>query len=352
MSSKEEIRNSIDKIDGQILKLLSKRAGLAKSITQFKTVYYDPKREREIMKRLFELNGGPLDNDAVRAIYREIIGACRDLQRPLTVAYLGPRATFSHAAAITKFGSSVTELPCPDIPSVFDEVEKEQADYGVVPFENSTEGIISFTLDRFTTTPLVICGEVYVDVAVCLMSRQSDMKKVKKIYAFAKTIEQASNWLRENTRDRQLIQVQSTATAAMRAAEDKDSAALASRLAAGIYGLKIIEQRVEDSRNNKTRFLVIGRHSVARTGHDKTSILFSVRHEAGTLYRSLKAFEKYNVNLKMMQARPSRNAQWEYNFFVDTQGHIEDQPIKNALRDMKKETIMLKIMGSYPEEHQ
>ena len=350
MSSKEEIRSAIDKIDSQILKHLAKRATLAHKVGQLKQVFYDPKREREVIRRLLQENNGLLSNEAVEAIYTEIISACRELQRPVTVAYLGQRTTFTNSGAIKRFGHSVNELPCADIPGVFDEVEKGLADYGVVPFENSIEGVINYSLDRFATTPLTICGEVYVGVAMCLLSLESDYTKITKIFAFPKTIEQCANWLRAHSLGREIIQVSSTGRAAQRAADDKKSAALASKLAAEIYGLKIIELRIEDSRDNKTRFMVIGRNKIERTGRDKTSILFSVHHEAGSLYSALKAFEKYKINLLMMQARPSRNVQWEYNFFVDTRGHIDDQAMKNALNELEKHTVMLKILGSYPEE--
>jgi chorismate mutase/prephenate dehydratase len=349
-SSKEEIRDAIDRIDAQMIKLLARRAALAQQVIQYKKVYYDPARENQILDRLYGLNPGPLKNDSVKVIWREIMGACRDLQRPLTIAYMGPQATFSHAAVKQKFGGSVQEMACFDIPTVFDEVEKEAADFGVVPFENSTEGVINYTLDRFASTPLTICGEVFLDVKLFVLSLESDLKSVKRIYAHPKTIEQASAWLREKAADKEIIQVTSTGIAAQRAAEGRKSAAIASRLAAGLYGLKIIEQRVEGSRDNKTRFLVIGRERMPRTGKDKTSILFSVRHEPGTLYRSLRAFEKHGINLTMMQARPSRSGQWEYIFFVDAQGHQDDANLQKSLNEMKKETILLKLMGSYPEE--
>lgn len=350
--SKEEIREKIDRIDAQVLKLLSRRAKLAQQVVQYKKLYYDPKREKQVLKGLFEQNQGPLDNAAVQNIYREIMGACRDLQRPLTIAYLGPSATFSHAAVKQKFGSSIQEMPVFDIPSVFDEVEKEAADYGVVPFENSTEGVINYTLDRFADTNLTICGEIFMDVKLYVMSLETRLEDVKRIFMHPKTIEQCGTWLRDKAADKEIIQVNSTGLAAKRAAAAPRTAAIASKLAASIYGLKIIEQRVEGSRDNKTRFLVIGRDKIEPTGNDKTSILFSVRHEPGTLYRSLRAFEKHEVNLTMMQARPSRHANWEYIFFVDAYGHISDAGLSNALKEMKKETILLKIMGSYPMESQ
>ena len=349
-SSKQEVRDAIDAIDAQMIKLLARRAKLAQQVIQYKSVYYDPGRENQVLERLNQLNSGPIKEGSIKLIWREIMGACRDLQRPLTIAYMGPLATFSHGAVKQKFGGSIQELPCFDIPTVFDEVEKEAADYGVVPFENSTEGVINYTLDRFASTPLHICGEIFLDVKLFVLSQEDDLKHVKRIYAHPKTIEQAGAWLREKAADKEIIQVTSTGIAAQRAAANKKTAAIASKLAASIYGLKIIEQRVEGSRDNKTRFLVVGREKMPPTGKDKTSILFSVRHEPGTLYRSLRSFEKHGINLTMMQARPSRSGQWEYIFFVDAQGHQSGSALTRSLNEMKKETILLKIMGSYPEE--
>lgn len=345
---KEEIRKKIDEVDKRILKLLSERAKLAKQTSQFKRTYYDPAREIQIYERLSKLNEGPLRGEHVEAVYREIISACRSLQRPISVAFLGPRATFSHSAAIQRFGTSIVERPCPDIAAVFDEVEKDLSDYGVVPFENLTEGVVNYTLDRFTVSPVRICGEVYADIAHNLVSKQSSLSKITRIYTHAKVIEQCAEWLRQNARDKEVIEMESTALAARKAAKSKTGAAIASRLAAEIYGLKIVEEHVEDHKDNKTRFLVIGKDAVQRTGKDKTSVLFSVRHEPGSLYRALKAFEKYGLNLTMMQARPSRKGRWEYIFFVDLEGHEEDETVKNALRLMRKETIILKTIGAYP----
>jgi len=345
---KEEIRAQIDAMDNQILELLNRRAGLAKQTARFKKHYYDPVREKQIFDRLAGMNKGPLDNGHVSNIYREILSACRGIQRPLAVAFLGPEATFSHAAAKQRFGASIVERPCADIAMVFDEVEKETADYGVVPFENSSEGVINYTLDRFTTTTVKVCGEIYNEIALYLMSKQDSLAGVKRIFTHPKAMEQCAQWLRANAADKEVIQVASTGIAARRARHSSTSAAVAGRLAAEIYGLKILEQRVEDSRDNVTRFLVLGKQDMPRTGDDKTSVLFSVRHEPGTLYRALKAFEKHKVNLTMMQARPSRKGQWEYIFFVDLQGHQSDSNVQNAVRDMRKETIILKTMGSYP----
>jgi chorismate mutase / prephenate dehydratase len=345
---KEEIRKRIDEIDAEVLDLLSERAGLAKDIAQFKKTFYDPARERAIFERLFKLNNGPLKEEHVAAVYREILSACRSLQQKMTVAFLGPRATFSHSAAIERFGTSINEHPCEDIATVFDEVEKDLADFGVVPFENSSEGVINYTMDRFTISPIKICGEIYSEIAQNLLSKEESLAKVTKIFTQPKALEQCAVWIQRHAHGKDIVQVDSTALAAQRAAKTKNSAAIASRLAAEIYGLKIIERSIEDFKENKTRFLVIGKEKMARTGNDKTSILFSVRHEPGTLYRALKPFEKHELNLTMMQARPSRKGPWEYVFFVDVEGYEEDEPIKKTMKEMHKETIILKTIGSYP----
>jgi chorismate mutase / prephenate dehydratase len=346
--SKEEIRAKIDAIDAKVLKLLSERGALAKKIVKFKKTPYDPGRERQILERLSVLNAGPLREEQVEAIYREIISACRALQHPVTVAFLGPRATFSHSAAVQRFGASIVEMPCPEIAGVFDAVEKDFSDYGVVPFENSTEGVISYTLDRFTESPIRICGEIYADITLNLISKQDSLSKITRLYTHAKPMEQCAGWLKQNARDKEIIQVSSTAVAAQKAAAGKNAGAIASRFAAEIYELKIVERHIEDFKDNRTRFLVIGKDAVPRTGRDKTSVLFSVRHEPGSLYRALWAFEKYDLNLSMMQARPSRKGNWEYIFFVDLEGHEDDESVQNAMRLMRKETIILKTIGSYP----
>ncbi len=346
--SKKEIRAMIDEIDSQILELLSQRAGYAKKTAKFKKYYYDPVREREVFDRLLEENPGPLKSEHVEAIYREIMSACRGLQSPISVAFLGPRATFSHQAVISRFGNSIIEEPCPDIASVFDAVEKDVTNYGVVPFENSTEGVINYTLDRFSMTSIRICGEIYADIALNLISKQKDIKDIKKIFTHPKAMEQCAGWLQRNASGKEIIQMESTGLAAQRAAKSRNGGAIASLIAAEIYGLNVLEQRVEDYKDNKTRFLVIGKQKMPNTGRDKTSVLFSVRHEPGTLYRALKSFEEFGLNLTMMQARPSRKSPWEYVFFVDLKGHETDEEVKKAIQKMKKETLVLKVIGSYP----
>ncbi len=344
---KEEIRKRIDGIDERIVRLLSDRAALAKDIAKYKKSHYDPGREQAILDRLQGLNRGLLRREHIEAIYREVLSACRDIQRPTSVAFLGPRASFSHTASIDRFGSSIDERPCADIGGVFDEVEKGAVDFGVVPFENSSEGLINYTMDRFTESPTKVCGEIYSDITLNLLSKQGSLTEITKIFTQPKALEQCTIWLRKHAAGKEIVQVESTSLAADRAAKSKTGAAISSRLAAELYDLKIVAHHIEDRKDNKTRFLVIGNEKMPRTGRDKTSVLFSVRHEPGTLYRALKSFERYHLNLMMMQARPSRKGPWEYVFFVDVEGHEDDEAVKNALKDMRKETIILKTIGSY-----
>lgn len=346
---KTELRKRIDAIDDQILKLLNRRATFAKQTSRFKKTTYDPARERTILKRLTEANEGPLPNDAIRAVYREILSACRGLQAPVTVAYLGPKGSFSHAAAARQFGSAAGELSCSEIGGVFDEVEKGNADFGVVPVENSSEGVITATLDRLAESPLVVCGELMTRVELCLLSNTESKEKIKKVYTFVKPMEQCSNWLREQNPKWEITQVGSSAEAALMASGSATAGAIASKIAAEIYGLRVLEERIENSRNNVTRFFVIGKIRAKKTSGDKTSVVFSVRHEPGALYRALNSFERHKVNLTMIHSRPSRKESWEYLFFVDMNGHESDRNIRGALNEMRKHSTYVKIVGSYPE---
>lgn len=347
---KEELRRRIDRIDDQILKLLNRRAKYAKQTTRFKKSVYDPARERAVLKRLTSANTGPLPNRSLIAVYREILSTCRKMQQPITVAYLGPEGSFSHAAAIRHFGRDADELPCAEIDGVFDEVEKGNADFGVVPVENSSEGVITVTLDRLAESPLTVCGEVQTRIALCLLSNAASADKIKKVYTNPKPVEQCSDWLRRQDKKWEIVQVSSSAEAALLASRSASAGAIAGKIAAGIYKLKVVEERIENSRNNITRFIVIGKTAARRTGRDKTSIVFSVRHEPGALYRALNSFEKHRVNLTMIHSRPSKKASWEYLFFVDMQGHASDKKIKSALNEMKKQSSHIKVMGSFPEE--
>jgi chorismate mutase/prephenate dehydratase len=349
--SLEEIRKKIDHIDTEIIRLLNERARAAMEIGKIKDQanahIYAPAREKQIFDKITLKNPGPLSNDALKSIYKEIISASRSLEKPLTVTYLGPRATFTHLAAQQKFGSSTTYLPARTISDVFNDVQKGRADYGVVPIENSTDGIVSYTLDMFMESDLKIFSEVMLEVSQNLMSR-SQLQDIKKVYSHPQALGQCRKWLEANLPQAELIATSSTTQAAELAEKDADAAAIANELASEIYHLNLLVRRIEDSPNNFTRFLVIG-HSMAERGeHDKTSVMFSIKHQAGALSEVLKRFSLHRINLTRIESRPSRQRAWEYVFFVDLEGHIDDLPVAQALAEAAECCIFLKSLGSYP----
>ncbi len=348
-----DIRKEIDKIDREILNLLNKRAELALEIgkhkARMKKSTFTPERERQVLTRLMQANTGPLPNSALQAIYREIISASRALEKPLTIAYWGPPATNTHMAAISRFGSSCTFISMDTIPDVFSEVERGRADFGVVPIENSTEGVINHTLDTFLQSNLKICSEVYLPITHNLLSLANDLSEIKRIYSIPTAVAQCRNWLRANLPNAEIKEVSTTAKAAQTCTTEKDSAAIATSLAAEYYGLKILAEHIEDNPQNRTRFLVVGYNEPAPSGKDKTSLMFSVAHKAGSLFRALSAFEKYDINLTMIESRPTKLTPWEYVFFVDCQGHVKDPQIQKALNALKEYTLFITVLGSYPE---
>lgn len=348
-----DLRKQIDDIDEQLLKLLNKRAELAGKIGRQKQKtnknFFAPERERQVLTRLISANKGPLPNTALRAIYREIISASRALEKPLTIAYWGPPATNTHMASIQKFGSSCNFVPTDTIPDVFSEVERERADYGVVPIENSTEGVINHTLDTFLTSNLKICSEVYLPITHNLLSRASSLSEIKRVYSIPTATAQCRNWLRANLPNAEIVDVSTTAKGAQLCAEEPTSAAIATSLAAELYDLKVIAEHIEDNPQNRTRFLVVGYNEPSPSGKDKTSVMFSVQHKAGSLYRAMSAFEKYDVNLTMIESRPTKLTPWEYVFFIDCQGHVKDSQVQKALAALEEHTLFLTVLGSYPE---
>ncbi len=348
-----ELRDEIDYIDKQILELLNKRALTAKEIGMLKQRSakhtYIPEREMQVLNKLTEANRGPLPNQSIRSIYREIISASRALEQPFTIAYWGPSATNTHMASIRKFGSACTFIPEDTIPDVFTEVEKERADYGVVPVENSTEGVINHTLDTFLTSKLKICSEIYLPITHNLLSLADDLSEIKRVYSIPTAAAQCRNWLRAHLPDVELIDVSTTAKGAQLCSADKTSAAIAASLAAEVYGLKLLEEHIEDNPQNRTRFLVVGSSEPAPSGKDKTSIMFSVQHKAGSLFRAMSVFDKYDINLTMIESRPTKLTPWEYVFFIDCQGHIKDQPMQKALNALHEYTLFITVLGSYPE---
>ncbi len=348
-----DLRKEIDRIDAEMLHLLNKRALTAMEIGKQKLrtrgSYFAPERERQVLERLTSSNPGPLPNSALRAIYREIISAARALERPLTVAYWGPPATNTHMASIRKFGSSSTFVPVATVPDVFSEIERERADYGVVPIENSTEGVVNHTLDTFLQSDLKICSEIYLPVTHNLLSVEDDLSCVKRVYSNAVATAQCRNWLRANLPNAEFVDVSTTAKAAQVCADEPGSAAIGTSLASEVYNVKLVAEHIEDNPQNKTRFLIVGRNEPAPSGKDKTSVMFSVAHKSGSLFRAMSAFEKYDVNLTMIESRPTKLTPWEYVFFIDCQGHVTSEPVKKALKTLEEHTLFVTVLGSYPE---
>jgi chorismate mutase / prephenate dehydratase len=348
-----DLRKQIDAIDQQVLDLLNKRAEAALHIGEHKQktnrTCFAPERERQVLNKLTLANKGPLPNSAVRAIYREIISASRALEKPLTVAYWGPPATNTHMASIQKFGSSCTFVPMDGIPDVFSEVERERADYGVIPIENSTEGVINHTLDTFLTTGMKICSEVYLPITHNLLSLAESMDQVKRVYSIPTAAAQCRTWLQTHLPNVEILDVSTTAKGAQLCADDPASAAIATSLAAEVYGVSLLAEHIEDNPQNRTRFLIVGYNEPQPSGKDKTSIMFSVSHKAGSLFRAMSAFEKYDINLTMIESRPTKLTPWEYVFFVDVQGHIKDVGVQKALAALGEHSLFVTVLGSYPE---
>ncbi len=352
MNKLKKLRAEIDRIDEKILELLNKRAEVVLEIAKVKSAekvgFYSPEREREILERLQHLNKGPFPNDALKVIFREILSASLSLEEPLKVACLGPLATFTHLAAIRHFGSSAEFIPVKTIKDVFEAVLEGKADFGVVPIENSNEGVISYTLDMFMDYDLKVSAEIMLEINHNLLSRSGDIKKIKKIYSHPQAVAQCRGWLERNLPNIPIVDSPSTAKAAEQAAKDEEGAAIASDLAAKIYDLRIIERRIEDNKNNYTRFLVISEDFPKPSGKDKTSIMLSIKDKPGALYEVLAPFKKHNINLTKIESRPSRRKAWEYIFFIDLEGHIEDKKVNKALGDVEKHCLFLKVLGSYP----
>jgi len=345
------LRRKIDSLDIEIVGLLNKRASIVKDIGRLKRHagkdVYVPDREVEIYSNALEGNKGPLSNKAIAAIYREIMSGSLALEKDLRIAYLGPDATFTHLAAIKRFGSNVEYYTCPGITDVFKEVEAERSDYGVVPIENSTEGIVSHTLDMFVNSDLKICSEIMLEISHNLIGK-CRLDSVKRIYSNPQVLGQCRLWLEANMHGAELIEVSSTSKAAEIASKEKNSCAIASILAAEKYKLNVLAKDIEDNPNNLTRFLVIGEVMPMPTKNDRTSIMCSVRDKVGALHDMLLPFKKNKVNLTKIESRPSKRKAWEYYFFIDMLGHCQNQNVKKALTQLEKQATYLKILGSYP----
>lgn len=309
--------------------------------------FYVPAREKQVLEKVRRLNKGPLPDDSLDHIYREIMSSSLALESPMTIAYLGPEATFTHMAARGRFGGSLSYQACETVGDVFQTVWRGEATYGVVPIENSTEGVVTYTQDQFIDSPLRICAELYLPVRHHLLARCA-LGEIKKVYSHPQVFGQCRARLNQLLRGVDLIPVSSTAKAAQLAAQEDGAAALASALAAEIYGLPVVELDLQDSVDNTTRFLVIGRKCGAAAGSDKTSLLFGVKHEAGTLYNALRVLKRYNLNMTSIESRPSKRKAWEYYFFVDFEGHEQDPQVQKALKQLERQCTFLKVLGSYP----
>lgn len=347
-----KLREQIDGIDSRILDLLNKRANIAIEVAKIKRKqnlkFHSPERERAILERITGSNEGPFPNDALRVIFREIISASLSLEEPLKVAYFGPEGTFTHLAAVRHFGSSAFYIPQESIRTVFDAVESGKADYGIVPIENSTEGAVNYTLDMFVDCELKIASEVMLEISQNLLSRSGERQNIKKIYSHPQPIAQCREWLERNMQAVPVIEAVSTAKAAELASKDGSVAAIASELAARLYDLKFIERHIEDNKYNYTRFLVIAKEHPCKTGNDKTSLMFSLKDRPGALYSALVPFKAAKINLTKIESRPSKRRAWEYIFFVDMLGHIEDKKVRKAIEEVKDGCLYLKHLGSYP----
>ena len=347
-----ELRRQIDAIDDQILDLLNRRAGVVIEVGRAKAgeqkEFYVPSREQAIYERLTAASAGPFPKEAIRRVFREIISASLSLEQPMKVAFLGPQATFTHVAAMQQFGFSAQLVPQKSIPAVFDEVLRGRAHYGVVPVENSNEGVVSHTLDMFMESDLKINAEILLAISHDLLSRSGRIEDVRKVVSHPQALAQCRKWLEENLPDVPLVDVASTALAAQMAAEDETAAAVASEMAATLYGLQVLKPKIEDNPNNFTRFLVIGTKTPERSGRDKTSVMFSTKDEPGILYRMLEPFSKRGINLSKIESRPMKKKAWEYIFFLDMEGHIAEEGVFAAIEELNGYCQFLKVLGSYP----
>jgi chorismate mutase/prephenate dehydratase len=352
MKELEKLRKEIDEIDTELLNLLNRRANVVIDIAHIKrnekAKFYSPEREQEILERIIALNKGPFPNNTLRGIYREILSASLSLEEPLKIAYMGPLATFTHLAALRHFGSSAIFVSVESIKDVFDAVEAGKTEFGVVPIENSTEGVVSYTLDMFIDYDLKVSAEVMLEISQNLLSKSGDKAKIKKIYSNPHAAAQCRRWLESNLPGIPTLKTTSTARAADLAAQDEEAAAIASELAAKVYDMQFVEKDIEDSKHNFTRFLIISKEFPPKTGRDKTSIMFSIKDKPGALYDILYPFKKAKINLTKIESRPSRRKAWEYIFFVDMEGHIDDKNLKKAIANIKDNCLYLKILGSYP----
>jgi chorismate mutase/prephenate dehydratase len=348
--SLKQLRARIDALDLEILKLVSERASAAHAIGRLKDdgTVYRPEREAQVLRRLAGANPGPLPDKVIMHLFTEVISACRALEDAFSVASLGPRGTFSEEAVVKHFGGQAPVVLCTSIDEVFRSVESGSVGYGIVPIENSTEGAVGRSLDLLLSTPLKICGEVLLPVRQNLLSKSSDISAVKRIFSHAQSLGQCNRWLAQHCPRAERVPVASNAEAAKMAQEDAESAAIAGRAAAAHYGLSVIADNIEDEPNNTTRFVVLSGQEVPPSGNDKTSLVMSTRNVPGAIHELLTPLANNRVSMTRLESRPSRTGLWEYVFFLDMEGHQNEEHVARALEEMRELAAFLKILGSYP----
>lgn len=351
------IRDSIDDIDRRIHDLLNERAKYAQQVGKSKRSaglstadFYKPEREAQVLRKALERNQGPLRNEEIARLFREIMSACLAQQEPLKVTFLGPEGTFSQQAVLKHFGHSVRALPLGSIGEVFEEVQAGHADFGVVPIENSTEGTVNNTLDMFLTSPLKICGEVELRINQHVMGRMHGLEKIVRVCSHQQSLAQCRQWLDEFLPNAERVAVSSNAEAARRARDEDGTAAIAGQAAAEVYGLNVIVPEIEDAPDNTTRFLVIGRKLFNASGNDKTTLLVSAgdTQSPGALHRLLGPLAQHRISMTRIESRPSRRRKWDYVFFIDVVGHADQHPLSTALAELKEQTSLFRVLGSYP----
>jgi chorismate mutase/prephenate dehydratase len=346
----KKLREKIDALDARLVKLLSERARLAQQVGHVKqgAAVYRPEREAQILRRVAELNPGPLPDRALQRVYTEIMSACRALEDKMTVAYLGPEGTYSQEAAIKHFGGAVPTAACASIDEVFRRIEGGAAGYGVVPVENSTEGAVGRSLDLLLSTPARVCGEVMLPIRQCLMSKTKSLSAIRKVYSHTQSLAQCQGWLSRHLPHAETIAVVSNAEGAKMAARERGAAAIASKTAAALYGLQLLARNIEDEAKNTTRFLVIAEHDAAPSGRDKTSLILSTRNVPGAIHELLTPLAANGVSMSKLESRPARTGLWEYVFYVDIEGHAKDANVTRALAELERNASLFKNLGSYP----
>lgn len=346
------LRDQIDSIDADILHLINQRLEIGKKVGKIKketgSRILDRSRERKVIERLSKINQGPSDKELLRYIFNVIITATREIQKPRTISFLGPEASYTHIAALSHFKHSGKFVEQPNLYEIFREVEKKESHFGVIPVENSIEGAVNHTLDLFVDFDLNICAEHYEPVSHDLLSITGDPKDVKKIYSHPQALAQCKTWMQRKFARAEIIETSSTSKAAVLASEDKSIAAIASKQAAHIYQLQTVESKIEDYSGNITRFLVIGKNMPEQTGNDKTSIMFATSHVPGALFKALEPVDRAGLNMLKLESRPTRHHNWNYYFFLDIKGHQLDTLVSRTIKEIKKVSLSLKILGSYP----